>query len=63
MWSGIVALAQRAETYSPPVKFGALVRWGRVDVVLADGRHTIAVQCGGVWSDDFQFYWDSEKAS
>ena len=25
---------------------------------LADGRHTIAVQCNGIWSDDLVFYWE-----
>jgi hypothetical protein len=60
-WRGILALPQGSLRYSPPVKFGALVRWGRTDLALADGRHTIAVQCGDVWSDDLEFYWDREK--
>jgi hypothetical protein len=60
-WRGIVAFRQAAPTYFPAAKFGALVRWTRV-LPLTDGRHTVAVQCGTVWSDDFEFYWDSEKA-
>jgi hypothetical protein len=59
-WLGIVDLRQPPATHFPPVKFGASVRWTRV-LPLSDGRHAIAVQCGGVWSGDFQFYWDSEK--
>lgn len=60
-WRGILSLPQAAQTYFPPVKFGALVRWARTDLALQDGRHTIAVQCGDVWSEDLEFYWDSEK--
>lgn len=58
---GILGLAQRTVTYYPPVKFGARVRWWRL-FPLTDGRHTIAVQCGSVWSDDLEFYWDSDRA-
>ena len=59
-WYGILSLPQETRGYFPPVKFGALVRWGRL-FPLKNGRHTIAVQCGSVWSDDLEFYWDSER--
>jgi hypothetical protein len=29
-------------------------------IPLDQGRHTIAVECAGVWSDDFKFYWESD---
>jgi hypothetical protein len=59
LWRGIVALRQSYHSFFPAVKFGALVRSARV-MPLTQGRHTIAVECAGVWSDDFEFYWESE---
>jgi hypothetical protein len=59
LWRGIVALRQSSRSFFPAVKFGALVRSARV-LPLSQGRHTIAVQCAGVWSEDFVFYWESE---
>lgn len=58
-WRGILALRQSHSSFGPAVKFGALVRSGR-DVAIRGGKHTIAVQCGGVWSDDFTFYWEGD---
>jgi hypothetical protein len=58
-WRGIIVLRQTEGRYFPAVKFGALRRITRVQPLTA-GRHTIAVQCDGIWSDDFEFYWDDE---
>ena len=62
MWRGIIALRQSREGsgFSAPVEFGAMVRSGRV-VPLTPGRHTIAAQCNGAWSDDLVFYWEDES--
>jgi hypothetical protein len=59
LWRGIVALRQSYNPLFPAVKFGALVRIARV-VPLSQGRHKIAVECTGMWSDDFEFYWETE---
>ena len=59
IWRGILALRQSERSYSPAVKFGAMVRSARL-LTITEGKHTLAVQCGEVWSDDFNFYWDSE---
>jgi len=59
MWRGIIALRQSYRAFFPAVKFGALIRSARA-VQLNQGRHTISVQCAGVWSQEFEFYWDSE---
>jgi hypothetical protein len=58
-WRGILALRQSSRTFTPAVKFGALLREAR-DLPVTEGKHTIAVQCGGVWSDDFTFYWEGD---
>ena len=58
-WRGIIALRQSDRSFFPAVKFGALTRYARV-LPLTQGRHTIAVQCAGVWSSEFEFYWESE---
>jgi hypothetical protein len=36
-----------------------MVRSARA-LTIMEGKHTLAVQCGEVWSDDFTFYWDGE---
>jgi hypothetical protein len=59
LWRGIIALRQSYHSFAAAAKFGALARSSRV-IPLSQGRHTIAVQCAGVWSDDFEFYWESE---
>jgi hypothetical protein len=59
IWRGILALRQSERSYFPAVKFGAMMRSARV-LAIGEGKHTFAAQCGGVWSDDFTFYWDSE---
>jgi hypothetical protein len=59
-WRGILALRQSHSSFGPAVKFGALVRRGRREVAIRGGKHTITVQCGGVWSDDFTFYWEGD---
>jgi len=59
LWHGIIALRQSQRPFFPSPKFGALVRSARV-VPLKEGKHTLAVQCLGVWSDDFVFYWETE---
>jgi hypothetical protein len=43
--------------FFPAVTFGATVRSTR-PIALSAGRHTIAVQCAGVWSDDNAFFWE-----
>lgn len=58
LWSGIIVFRQSEGRDFPPPKFGAHVRAARV-LSLAAGRHTLAVQCDGVWSDDLEFYWDA----
>jgi hypothetical protein len=58
-WRGILSLRQSHSSYYPAVKFDAMVRSVR-DVPLEEGKHTIAVQCGGEWSDDFTFYWEGQ---
>lgn len=59
IWRGILALRQSERSYFPAVKFGALVRSARVRTTT-EGKHTIDVQCGEAWSDDFTFCWDGE---
>jgi hypothetical protein len=58
-WRGIIAFRQSTNNYYPAVRFEALVRSTR-SVTLIPGKHTIAVQCQGVWSDDFDFYVERE---
>jgi hypothetical protein len=58
-WRAIIALRQSFRSYFPPVRFGALVRSTRV-LPLDEGRHTIAVQCGEVWSEDLEFFWEDK---
>ena len=58
-WRGILTLRQSDRPYSSAAKFGALVRSARV-LAIAEGKHTLAVQCGGIWSDEFTFYWEGE---
>lgn len=59
LWRGIIVLRQSETRYFPAVKFGALVRSTLVHP-LTPGKHTISVQCHGVWSDEFEFYWEQE---
>jgi hypothetical protein len=59
-WRGILALRQSNSSFYPAVRFGAMVRSVR-EVAITEGKHTIAVQCGGVWSDDFTFYWAGDE--
>jgi hypothetical protein len=58
-WRGIIVLRQSPTQYFPAVRFGAMVRTTLVHT-LAPGKHTIAVQCEGSWSDEFDFYWEQE---
>jgi len=58
-WRGILALRQSNGSFTPAVKFGALLREARV-FSIREGKHTVAVQCGGVWSDDLTFYWEGD---
>jgi hypothetical protein len=58
-WRGIIAFRQSASNYYPAVRFEALVRSTR-SVSLTTGKHTISVQCQGVWSDEFDFYVERE---
>jgi len=58
-WRGILAVRQSSGSFTPAVKFGALVREAR-DLPVTEGKHTIAVRCGGVWSDDFIFYREGD---
>src|SRR5690242_10078531 len=57
-WRGILALRQSNRSFTA-LKFGAVVKSERA-VKISDGKHTIAVQCGGVWSDDITFFWEGE---
>ena len=58
-WRGIIALRQSYRPFFPAPQFDALVRSART-LSLSEGKHTIAVQCGGSWSDEFSFYWETE---
>ena len=58
-WRGIVVLSRSATQYFPAVNFGAFVRSTLVHR-LASGKHSISVQCQGVWSDDFDFFCEQE---
>jgi hypothetical protein len=57
IWRGIIELPQSSSRRGSEVALGALVRVPVV-VPLAAGRHTIAVRCNGIWSDDLVFYWE-----
>ena len=59
-WRGIIVLRQSETSYFPAVKFGALKRITQI-YPIQEGRHVIAVQCEGIWSDDFAFYWENER--
>lgn len=58
-WRGIIALRQADSGYGPAVRFGALKRFA-LTYPLKPGRHVIAFQCGGTWSEEYPFYWDDE---
>jgi hypothetical protein len=60
-WKGIFALRQSQNNFYPAVNFGAMVRTA-INHNIASGQHTIAVLCNGVWSDDFTFYWEEQRA-
>jgi hypothetical protein len=59
-WRGIIELRQSNDGYSATVAFRAMVRGGRIQP-LSPGRHTFAVRCFGVWSQDIAFYWEDES--
>jgi len=61
-WRGILALPQSDRPFTPAVKFGALLREARV-LPIREGKHTVAVRCGGVWSDEFTFYWEGDTVN
>jgi hypothetical protein len=56
-WRGILSLRQAPPEDSPATALGAYVRATELEPIRA-GRHTIAIRCGGVWSEDAQFYWE-----
>ena len=56
---GILALRQSNGSFTPAANFGAMVREARL-LAITEGKHTIAMQCGGVWSDEFTFYWEGD---
>jgi hypothetical protein len=56
-WRGILQLRQSGTGAFPAVAFGALVRAG-MTAPLTAGEHTIAVRCGGTWSDPVRFYFE-----
>jgi len=58
-WRGILTLRQIPSGEFPAVTLGALVRATEPHPIVP-GKHTIAVRCGGVWSEDVDFYWASE---
>jgi hypothetical protein len=62
VWRGIIALRQSKRPFLPAPKFGALQRAVRT-ASLSEGKHSIAVQCGGEWSEEFSFYWETETLS
>ena len=55
-WRGIFALRQSNRSFTSALKFGAIVK-SEYGVAIREGKHTIAVRCGGVWSDDITFFW------
>lgn len=59
VWRGIIAFRQSPKSFFPSPKFGALARTVRV-LPLSEGQHTIAVQCTELWSDEFDFFGESE---
>ena len=58
-WRGIIVFPQSQRPFLSGPTFGALSRRDR-PVPLSEGKHTIAVQCGGEWSDEISFYWETE---
>jgi hypothetical protein len=61
-WRGLIVLLQ--SPMSPTSSRGPAImvkRYRRLQ--LASGPHTFAVQCHGVWSQDFQFYWDGAETA
>ena len=59
-WRGIVVLRQSNTGYFPAPKFDAMVRMTRM-VSVNEGRHTLAIKCADVWSDEIVFYWENER--
>jgi hypothetical protein len=59
VWRGILTLRQTPGAVLPAVVLGTHVRSTQFEPV-SPGRHTISVRCGGVWSDDAEFYWANE---
>jgi hypothetical protein len=62
VWRGIIGLRRSQRPFLPAPKFGALLRAVRT-ASLSQGKHSIAVQCGREWSEEFSFYWETETVS
>jgi hypothetical protein len=58
-WRGILTLRQSQRGGSPSTVLGALVRATELQPI-EPGRHRIAIRCGGVWSEDAEFYLTDE---
>jgi hypothetical protein len=59
-WRGLIVLRQSAS--SPTSSRGPAVVVKRYrQYPIEPGRHSFAVQCHGVWSQDSQFYWDGAE--
>jgi hypothetical protein len=44
-------------SFFPAVNFGASARSALL-LPMAVGKHAISMQCQGLWSDEFSFYWE-----
>jgi hypothetical protein len=60
-WRGIYELRQTDGGVSRAVAAGALVRIRDFRFTLPRGRHTLAVQCAGVWSEELVFYLEEAQ--
>ncbi len=56
-WRGILSLRQAEPNEYPATALGANVRATELEPISA-GRHTISIRCGGIWSEETQFYWE-----
>jgi hypothetical protein len=56
-WRGILSLRQAETDEYPATALGANVRATELEPISA-GRYTITIRCGGIWSEETQFYWE-----
>ena len=66
-WQEVVKfVAARSGTSSPrqtDALWPSVAAWRDAVVQLAPGRHTVSFQCGGAWSADVPFYWNTSARS